>query len=95
MKKIILLFMFLPLTSLANFPVKMSQTWEISENKIYVRQSEEVLWVLDHSCEKTINPSSKVSIHVNQTRVRRNTPIQLVVNGRPQQCQVEQVRYLQ
>ena len=94
MKATLLILAILASPALANFPVKQSQTWQVTEDKIYVSNQNEVSWEIEHTCSNSIAKEDKVSIVVNQSRVRKNSQLELVVNGRPQMCQVEQIRYL-
>ena len=94
MKATLLILAILASPALANFPVKQSQTWQVTEDKIYVSNQNEVSWEIDHTCGNSISKEDKVSIVVNQSRVRKNSQLELVINGRPQMCQVEQIRYL-
>jgi len=92
--KALLLILLLTPAAYANFPVKQSQTWQVVEDTIYVSNQKEKLWKIDHSCNESITKNDRVSIVVNQSRVRRNSQLELVINGQPQMCQVEQIRYL-
>ena len=94
MKATLLILAILASPALANFPVKQSQTWQVTEDKIYVSNQTEVSWEIEHTCSNSIAKEDKVSIVVNQSRVRKNSQLELVVNGLPQMCQVEQIRYL-
>ena len=94
MKATLLILAVMASPALANFPVKQSQTWQVTEDKIYVSNQNQVSWEIDHSCGNSIAKDDRVSIVVNQSRVRKNSQLELVVNGRPQMCQVEQIRYL-
>ena len=94
MKATLLILAVMASPALANFPVKQSQTWQVTEDKIYVSNQNEVSWEIDHTCGNSISKEDKVSIVVNQSRVRRNSQLELVINGQTQQCQVEQIRYL-
>jgi hypothetical protein len=93
MKALVLMLLLTP-AAYANFPVKQSQTWQVTEDKIYVSNQKERIWEVEHSCAKSITKATNVSIVVNQSRVRRNSQLELVINGQPQMCQVEQIRYL-
>ena len=94
MKATLLILAVMASPALANFPVKQSQTWQVTEDKIYVSNQSEVLWEIEHTCDNYNLKEASVSIVVNESRVRRNSQLELVVNGRPQMCQVEQIRYL-
>jgi predicted secreted protein len=94
MKATLLILAILASPALANFPVKQSQTWQVTEDKIYVSNQNEVSWEIEHTCSNSIAKEDKVSIVVNQSRVRKNSQLELVVNGHPQMCQVERIRYL-
>ena len=92
--KALLLMLLLTPAAYANFPVKQSQTWQVTEDKIYVSNQSETLWEIEHTCDNYNLKEASVSIVVNESRVRRNSQLEMVINGRPQMCQVEQIRYL-
>ena len=94
MKATLLILAVMASPALANFPVKQSQTWQVTEDKIYVSNQSEVLWEIEHTCDHYNLKEGSVSIVVNESRVRRNSQLELVINGQPQMCQVEQIRYL-
>lgn len=94
MKATLLILAVMASPALANFPVKQSQTWQVTEDKIYVSNQSEVLWEIEHTCDNYNLKEGSVSIVVNESRVRRNSQLELVINGQPQMCQVEQIRYL-
>jgi len=92
---LILSLSILSATAHSALPVRQSHTWKISEDKIYVSSNGELLWVLNHKCGKNITKTSDVSIRVNQSRVRENSMLRLVVNGNHQQCQVGKIHHFQ
>ena len=102
MKATLLILAVMASPALANFPVKQSQTWQVTEDKIYVSNQSEVLWEIEHTCDNYNLKEASVSISfnertrfgINQSRVRKNALFELSVNGKPQMCRVESVSQL-
>ena len=96
-----LLIILLTVPAQANFPIRQSQTWQVGEDKIYVSENNETKWAIDHSCDKVVDKDAKVDIVFNhaanffaQSRVKKDTRFQLIVNGNAQMCEIEKVNYL-
>lgn len=100
--KALLLMLLLTPAAYANFPVKQSQTWQVTEDKIYVSNQNERVWEINHTCDEYNIKDASVSITfnertrfgINQSRVRKNALFELSVNGKPQMCRVESVSKL-
>jgi hypothetical protein len=99
--KALLLILALTPAAYANFPVKQSQTWQVSPEKIYV-SDQNASWEIDHTCDNYNLEGASVSIvfdertkfGITQSRVRKNAHFQMSVNGETKMCRVEQVTYL-